>query len=279
MMPNGWNRRGPPRHHSGGLMDAERLIDAYLAHEAAAGHSPATLRLHRYWLGRLRGVYPDVVAVSGSDLVGWVTGHSWSRNTLKSVRSTLCGFYGWTVEVGVVGVNPASALPVVRTVAGVPHPVGESVFVTAIGRADARDALMLALAGYCGLRRGEIARLRGEDVTDGGLIVRGKGGRDRLVPLPAAVRAALTGCPTGWVFPGRFDGHMNVDAVGKAMRRALGFASSAHALRHRFATRAYAGTHDLLAVQRLLGHASPATTQIYVAVSDDALRAAVAAAA
>ncbi len=73
--------------------------------------------------------------------------------------------------------------------------------------------------------------------------------------------------------------HMHVDAVGKAMRRALGFASSAHALRHRFATRAYAGTHDLLAVQRLLGHASPATTQIYVAVSDDALRAAVAAAA
>ena len=57
-------------------MDAGRLVDAYLAHEAAAGHSPATLRLHRYWLGRLLSAYPDVVAVSGSDLVGWVTRHS-----------------------------------------------------------------------------------------------------------------------------------------------------------------------------------------------------------
>ena len=44
-----------------------------------------------------------------------------------------------------------------------------------------------------------------------------------------------------------------------------------HSLRHRYATKVYAATHDLAAVQRLLGHASVATTQVYVAVADDVL--------
>lgn len=59
----------------------------------------------------------------------------------------------------------------------------------------------------------------------------------------------------------------------------MGRAATAHQLRHRFASAAYRATHDIRSVQELLGHASVATTQVYVAVPGEALRAAVAAAA
>jgi integrase/recombinase XerC len=98
-----------------------------------------------------------------------------------------------------------------------------------------------------------------------------------MVPVGPRLRAELEDRPGGFLFPGRFAGHVHPATVQKQVKRASGTAP--HALRHRFATRAYAGTRDLFAVQQLLGHASPETTQVYVAVAGDALVAAVAAAA
>lgn len=63
------------------------------------------------------------------------------------------------------------------------------------------------------------------------------------------------------------------------MARALPGGWTAHTLRHRFATVAYAGTRDLLAVQDMLGHSKPETTRGYIEMPQDALRAAVLAAA
>jgi integrase/recombinase XerC len=65
------------------------------------------------------------------------------------------------------------------------------------------------------------------------------------------------------------------DYVGKRVKAALGGTWTTHSCRHRFATRAYAGTHDLRAVQLLLGHSKPETTARYVAVAHDDLLAAV----
>jgi integrase len=60
--------------------------------------------------------------------------------------------------------------------------------------------------------------------------------------------------------------------AGELCSIALGGRWTLHTLRHRFGTAAYRGSHDLRAVQELLGHSSPATTQIYVAVNEDSLR-------
>jgi integrase len=129
------------------------------------------------------------------------------------------------------------------------------------------------------LRRSEIARLRREDLTPWGLRVLGKGDKERLVPLSRrhAVRVAIERRPPGWLFPGRFSGHVHPSTVQKRVKSATG--SSPHPFRARMATVAYAGTRDLFAVQRALGHASPETTLAYVALCDDAVAAVLDAAA
>jgi integrase/recombinase XerC len=82
----------------------------------------------------------------------------------------------------------------------------------------------------------------------------------------------------GWLFPTGFGGHLTPDCVGRLVARALPDGYAMHTLRHRFATRAYRGTHNLRAVQVLLGHESIATTERYLAVDDSEMRAAMVAA-
>lgn len=103
--------------------------------------------------------------------------------------------------------------------------------------------------------------------------MQGKGGKVRTVPLLDELADALRALGPGYAFPGRSStGHLTAAHVGVIMRRALGGEATPHQLRHRFATVAYARSGDIVAVSRLLGHASVATTQRYVAVGADSLR-------
>lgn len=95
------------------------------------------------------------------------------------------------------------------------------------------------------------------------------------MPLADDVAAQLLALPSGWAFPGRDAGHLSPGYVGKLVAAALPGGWTAHTLRHRFATNAYAGTHDLLAVQELLGHSRPETTRDYIELPREALREAV----
>ncbi|WP_245945875.1 tyrosine-type recombinase/integrase [Corynebacterium senegalense] len=128
----------------------------------------------------------------------------------------------------------------------------------------------------CGLRRAECACLRVDDVIAVGqgwtLRVVGKGGHERVVPCPPHLARRIRARRGGWVFPGGQRGHVSPGWLGKQVSRALGDGGTAHTLRHRYASVAYGHTHDLRAVQTLLGHASVATTQVYTAVDDAAVR-------
>jgi integrase len=150
-------------------------------------------------------------------------------------------------------------------------------------RADDRTRLAIMLAGQCGLRRGEIARAQREDVerdlSGWSLRVTGKGGHERIVPLPDALAETILSRPAGWLFPSPAGGHLTPHWLGRTISDALGSGLTTHTLRHRAGTTAYAGTHDLRAVQEMLGHSKPETTACYVAIPDSAIRAAVAAAA
>lgn len=276
------------------------LVDEYLAAEAGAGRSPATLATRRGHLAFMaRGLRCGPERVTTAGILAWFGRQTWSIETRRSHRNTAVSFFGWAYRAGHLPANPAADLPVMRAATPAPRPAPDTVWSAAIASADPRVRLMLRLAAEAGLRRAEIARVHRRDVTRGPagaeLLVHGKGGKLRVVPLGDDLAAAITKgvhtadtlgyalCQThpiadGYLFPGDDDGHLSPRWVGKLMAGALPDHWTAHTLRHRFATRAYRGSRNLRAVQVLLGHSSVATTERYTAVDNDEIRAAMIAA-
>jgi site-specific recombinase XerD len=249
----------------------------HLAWLAASGASQGSLRLRRHWLTRLSlDVACGPWEADEQQLVEFLASRPWSPETRKSARTAVRMFYSWAYDQGLVDVDPARRLPTVRIPATVPNPCPDDVIRSALERADARERLMVLLAATAGLRCIEIAKVHTGDVVrrDDGwwLRVTGKGGRTRAIPLGPPLSDELPAMTAGYLFPGP----ISAAHVGKLVERLLGGGWSAHKLRHRFATAAYAQSRDLLAVQQLLGHSKPGTTQRYTALPGDALRTAVA---
>ena len=157
-----------------------------------------------------------------------------------------------------------------------------------------RTQALLELLYGCGLRASECTTLRLEHVffDESTLRVRGKGGKDRVIPFGRTAGAALQ----VWIDEGRPQfvgaddpGTVLLSVRGRALSRqdvwnavrkraaARGIDRrkvSPHTLRHSFATHLLTGGADLRIVQTLLGHASVSTTQIYTRVEEDRMRAA-----
>lgn len=123
------------------------------------------------------------------------------------------------------------------------------------------------------------------------LMVRGKGGKDRLAPMSPEALSALDayleirdrflpkGAPSPFLFPSRGkEGHLTRQHFALELKKLAALAGldqkkvSPHVLRHAFATHLLAGGADLRTLQTLLGHADIATTQIYTHLQDDELR-------
>lgn len=138
---------------------------------------------------------------------------------------------------------------------------------------------MVRMARECGLRRGEIACGHSDDLMPDllgwALLVHGKGGKQRIVPVPDDLADALRRLPRGYFFPGRDNGHLSARWVGKLLTRLMPEGWSCHSLRHRFGTDALDESKNIRVVQELLGHAHVNTTQIYTAVDRSEMFAAV----
>jgi integrase len=257
-----------------------RDVAAWLAYMTTAGLSQHTVALRAYHLGRMaKELGGSPAAMTADRLTEWLASKAWSASTRRSYRASLRAFYKWAVLTGRVPTSPAHELPAVRVPRGKPRPAPEEAFRLALRTADDRARLAILLAGVCGLRRGEIAAARREDVERDllgwALRVRGKGGHVRLVPLTDEIERTIRLRPPGWLFPSSHGGHLTPHHLGKIVSRCLPDGLTTHTLRHRCGTQAYAATKDLRAVQELLGHAKPETTAIYTFVSGDAIRAAV----
>ena len=272
--------RGTPTH----LPPAwEAAVTNWTAVLKAAGHSTETIRTRR---GQVRSVAhklgTDTPLVSTDDLIALCAAQRWSPDYRRGIRTALRSFYDHCLRNNIVGDNPADGLPVVSESKPHPRPAPDAVIAKVAAEGGAREILMARLGAEAGLRRAEIAQVRRGDIIDdfGGasLIVNGKGSRQRTVPLTddlaAAMRAHQSGwSPQGYLFPGQHDGHISPGHVGVLLSRLMGEGWSAHKLRHRYASRGFAGTRNLVAVQRNLGHSSLQTTQRYIATTDQDVRA------
>ncbi|MBT9607589.1 MAG: tyrosine-type recombinase/integrase [Microbacterium sp.] len=217
--------------------------------------------------------------VKTNDILDWFADQQWSRETVRLRRSAVRAFYRWARLTKRTKKNPAKDLPIVPMQRSVPRPAEEDDVRRTIRTAGERERLAIELAAGLGLRCGEIALLHSSDLRerDGQwwLRVQGKGARERMLPVPESIATALRSRGSGYVLPGQISGHISPQYLSKLVNAALPAGVTMHQLRHRFATVAYEKTHDTFVVQKLLGHASPATTQGYVALTDLSLRSAV----
>lgn len=292
--PATWRAPGPaaatvPNQWAAPLQDFRTWL-------VALGRSPGTIRQYRHHMTNLGRVHPDPWAVTADDLVRWIAS-AVAAESKKDKRTAARVFYQWAVTMGRIRVSPAAGIPPVKVPYGLPRPIRDDVLRQAFEGADDRQSLILLLAGLAGLRRAEIAALHFDHVHDGKLlVVNGKGGRDRWVPLHPDLERALnterdrrhqgqagTGwagyylTPNGWVFPSSTRNQpISPDQLHRIIRPVLPPGETLHKLRHRFATKAYDVHRDLRAVQELLGHVRPETTARYAAVPDGAKRDAVA---
>lgn len=139
---------------------------------------------------------------------------------------------------------------------------------------------MYATLYYCGLRMEEVTHLRPSDLSldAGSLLIRGKGGRERVVPFPVDLRPFLAGLNLtgGWLFPAIRGGGALTDIrkpLLTAMRRAgITKRVTPHMFRHSYATHLLEAGADIRIIQKLLGHQAVSTTQIYTHVSMDTMR-------
>ena len=261
-------------------------LDGYLTWMRSAQRAAGTVKQHSYALRRFAvdtGLEPyPVTAAQLATYLGALA--ELSPAALRSKRQALRAFYSWGQLTGRWADNPALQLPVIRASAGVPRPAPEHSVRVGLQAADERVRVMMMLGLQAGLRCREICLVHTSDLqrdlVGWSLLVHGKGGRQRMVPIPDVLAAYIRRHDEGYLFPGLIDGHLSAGYVSKLISRALPPGVTGHQLRHRYGTRAYQlGGRDLRAVQTLLGHASIATTQIYVAVEDDAVRRAALAAA
>lgn len=252
-------------------------------------HLSESTRYVYYWRVRrmalrLRELGVDLRAASPEDLRQvWPDSGASYHNGL---RNALISFYE---KLG--GGNPARELPKARQTGRLPRPYTPNETVLYLEAAHTLGAKYYALAClgvYAGLRLSEAVSLPWDAVGDR-IRVRGKGDKDRSVPVSAALRAALTAwkreCPSQvWLFPPSWPrGGLREDKPAhvsrgwvwhREIRKAAGLWTGEpgkdgfHRTRHTFGTAMYQGTKDLRQVQVWMGHSNPSITAVYTQVAN-----------
>ena len=275
-----------------GAGEDRRQIEAFLEMMAAeAGAARNTLLAYRRDLEGASELLGGRLVVAAPEALRRL-GEAWlplKRATVARKAAALRRFFGFLHDEGIRSDDPSAALPRPGAERRLPKVLDrravEALFAAierrkADGGADAlRLAALAELLYGSGLRATELVSLpRGAVAADRPfLILRGKGGRERLVPISDRARAAVAEWAAHvprdslYLFPsGR--GHLSrvrLHQLIKALAADAGIPPervSPHVLRHAFATHLLEGGADLRAVQMLLGHADIATTQIYTHV-------------
>ena len=268
------------------------LVDRFLDMMAAeAGASRNTLLAYRTDLEKAAEALAGNLGNAGSEAISKLGG-LWSDlapSTVARRSAALRRFYGFLQEEGIRKDDPSAALPRPSLERPLPKILDsgevEALFEAAESRAASEEHLalrnlaLLELLYGSGMRATELVSLpRGAlRVGQPFLILKGKGSKERLVPISSRAEKAVVRwreeVPSSslWLFPSGKShlSRMRLYQIVRAMAADAGIPPeriSPHVLRHAFATHLLSGGADLRVVQSLLGHADIATTQIYTHV-------------
>lgn len=217
--------------------------------------------------------------VTQADILNWLSDRVPHPRTQNTYLDALRAFGRFCVDRGYRSDDPSAGIPNAKTPRLLPRPIKTEDLHYALAAAPIKLQCWISLAAFEGLRAGEIAHLHREDIHDQAtrpfLAVRGKGDKERVVPLNAQVEHYLRryGLPRQGYFFMSQRGQRPVTPAYVSRRLSMYFSSlnidaTAHQLRHYFASTLYAMTKDIRIVQEMLGHSSPNTTAIYVAYDE-----------
>ncbi|KJL32512.1 site-specific tyrosine recombinase XerD [Microbacterium azadirachtae] len=289
-------------------MQLDRALDAYLRHvtieRGLADHTLSAYRrdLGGYvaWLGE-QGI-ADTDAISAEIVAAFAAERAGAEpppaaSSLARLQSSVRGWHRFLAREGIAEADPSARLrppkqpqrlPKALTIDQVEHLLGAPSAEDPIG---IRDRALLELLYATGARVSEAVSLDVDDLAHGDVLrLRGKGSKERIVPVGSYARAAvdayLTRVRPALAAKGHASARLFLGARGAPLSRQSAWLIiraaaegakitaevSPHTLRHSFATHLLQGGADVRVVQELLGHASVATTQIYTHVSVDTLR-------
>jgi len=291
--------RGPlPSPTTADTAAALRGFKTYLVAECSL--SPLTVQVYLHDVASFLRGPRDYAAVTLSDVMEYVraaTAQGAAATTINRRLSALRVFYRYLMFDGVVTASPLEFVPSVGLPRRLPDYLHlsevEAILGVAAKRCDIvytrphqrlvayRNAAMLSLAYGCGLRASELtaAERANVDLSLAFIAVRGKGGKERLVPFGDVTARRLTayldickevGVESRYLFPSRWgkkDRPVSRQTLWKVVKETAAAAGvpavKPHLFRHTFATHLIQAGADLRSVQEILGHANVATTQIY----------------
>jgi integrase/recombinase XerD len=257
------------------------LIRSYLHERQARGEfSDETARAVRYTLFNFADHVGDVPThrLTRRHVETWLADDTLAAATMRARLTRLRMFCTWLVDQKFLKVDPTYGLKGPRRQRRLPRGLhNEDVQLTLDACPDRRGLLIVLLMVQEGLRCGEVARLQVGDIdaTERLMLVRGKGGHERALPITDETWAALvdylaeTGVKQGPVIrsqvrPGRGVSPQHVSDLVRGWMGSVDVAATAHALRHTCATDLLRSGVHLRTVQHALGHASLATTELYL---------------
>lgn len=246
------------------------LSAAWLEHMQAEKTPTNTIKAR---LRVLRSVGNPGTATREEIEAWWRTRSDLAPSTRANDLACLRAFYRWCAVWEHREDNPTVRLNAPRVPNGLPRPVNRTELDKLLETLTAPMRRAVCLGAYAGLRVSESASLSWDDVDVDlrRIRVRGKGQKGRVVAIGTVLLAELGTPKLGANVVTRGKPY-SVGTLTRMLNRAMaaaGVRATSHQLRHRYGTAAYRQSRDLLAVAKLMGHASTTTTQVYAMAADD----------
>lgn len=264
-------------------MGNDRALRAHMGWFRRVTNSEDTRKHRRDTIKRLAAALPvPLLEATSADLDRWQEqlhrrlGDD-GASTVRTYSSHVRMFYKWLYDNDWIADDPAATLPMPKVPQRMPRPIPEKDLTLALRCATGDVYVWLVLSAWCGLRAGEISRLTGDSIHDEDsgmyLSVDGKGGKTRIVPVPASVAPVVRSASRrGPLFRRARGGAVSAQWVSRRsslLFQSLGMNYVLHQCRHRFGTQFYRVSKDIRETQSILGHSNLSTTALYVAFSQE----------